>query len=133
MVDLVKRDSPSNDFEKYTSSFGARLSKASRDELLLYLINMKYTLVRLFLDLARISSSFILKNVVDWKYGNPHLLYIYKIGSCILRDESLVWYLKKNSYLLYLSRFRDRYNYCAPGMGDNLVVKVHYALGSRKC
>jgi len=21
---------------------------------------------------------------------------------------------------------------CAPGMGDNLVVKVHYALGSRK-
>jgi hypothetical protein len=21
---------------------------------------------------------------------------------------------------------------CAPGMGDNLVVRVHYALGSRK-
>ena len=24
------------------------------------------------------------------------------------------------------------YNRCAPGMGNNSVVKVHYALGSRK-
>jgi len=33
-------------------------------------------------------------------------------------DASICWYL----------RF-----FCVPGMGDNLVVKVHYRLGSRNC
>ena len=28
---------------------------------------------------------------------------------------------------------RESFMTCAPGTGDNLAVKVHYTLGSRKC
>ncbi len=61
-VDL-KGDIASTELEKHTNSFNVRLSNNNRNELLLYLKNMNYTLARLFPDLASISNSIVLKNL----------------------------------------------------------------------
>ena len=61
----LEGDTPSVELEKHSNSFSVRLSKDNRDELLLYLKNMNYTMARLFPDLASISSSIILKNIAN--------------------------------------------------------------------
>ena len=63
----LEGDTPSIEIERYANSFSVRLSKDNRDELLLYLKNMNYTMSRLFPDLSSISSSIILKNIASSK------------------------------------------------------------------
>ena len=44
---------------------------------------------------------------------------------------SLSYSLGSLSNLMTLFPVKTLFFRCAPGMGDNLVVKVHYGLGSR--